>query len=113
MKQFIPLTELTDHEYQYLTMWRGRKQYNLTADLSVGECIELLIAFSYNLHFEFSDGRFFNNILINGESVIAWDGIAPQNELIDILWHEARTALLKRMRSVSTFSEEVSEKPHA
>lgn len=101
MKQTIPLTELSDQERDYIITWRTIKKYPHTDALSIGEVMELLIAFSRNLRQEWSDGRFFNFILSNDESVIAWDG----EELIDIMVFEFHKNFQNRM---STFTEEVS-----
>lgn len=97
MKQFIdlPQQQLTTSETHFITLWKTRKNYDDYTRLSVGECIELLIATTYNLHYDYSDARFFNFILTNNESLIAWDG----SELIDILFYELRLAIKKRLNN--------------
>jgi hypothetical protein len=95
MKQTIDLTKepLTDKERQLILIWKKRKHYTEEPTLSLGEVIEYLIGISYTFHHDFGDGRFFNNILINNESVIAWDG--EPDELIDVLFYEVRAMLHK------------------
>lgn len=72
---------LTPRGKEYVIDWLKRKGYR---ELTLGIIIELLIDISPNLHKEDSDGRFFNNILMNEESVVGWDG----KEIFDIVWFE-------------------------
>ncbi len=102
MKLFLSLAqmrEMTTAEREFIDLWRTRKGYNNAEPLSLGECLELLIATSRNMHKDWSDSRFFNNIMTNKESLLAWDG----EELIDILWYEARQQIKKLM--AKTYSE--------
>ena len=95
MKQLIDLNleGLSEREWDFILTWKKRKYHEDLPILTLGHCIELLIATTYNLHKESSDSRFFNNIISNNESVIAWDG----NELIDILFYEVRQAIKIRL----------------
>jgi hypothetical protein len=95
MKQTIDLTKepLPEKEKEFILIWKRRRNYGESMELSIGECIELLIGASYNFHRDFADSRFFNNILINHESTIAWDG--EPDELIDNLFYELRSVLHK------------------
>lgn len=95
MKQVLDLTkeDITPKELEFIMVWKRRKFHNDLPTLTIGETIELLIATTYNLHKDHSDSRFFNNILSNNESAIAWDG----DQLIDILFYEARIAIRKRL----------------
>lgn len=81
-----------------ITDWKKRKGYTDTPTLTLGYCIEYLTGISRNLHLEFSDGRTFNHILINNESVFGWDGEEP----IDILFHEIVATLKKRIAASGT-----------
>jgi len=81
--------------------WKKRKGYT-TETLSLGECIELMVAVSYNLHHDWSDGRFFNHILTNELSIIAWDGEEP----IDVLWYEIIIAMKRRIANAGTTTVE-------
>lgn len=84
MRQFLLQSEwqqLSEKGQQEVLYWLKKKQYR---ELNLGVCIELLADISYNLHSDDSDGRFFDNILINHESVVGWDG----QELINIIWFE-------------------------
>lgn len=103
MKQVINLDEeeLTAKERAFILMWKKRKYKNETPTLTVGEVIELLIGVTHNLHFEESDGRFFNNLLMNNESSIGWEGLG--GELIDILFYELRQALKTRFGLAQVF----------
>ena len=82
MKQYIDFSTdpVPDNIYSFIMTWKDKKSYSSEPTLSIGEAIELLVALSYGFHMEYSDGRFFNKILVNDESTIAWDG----EELIDI-----------------------------
>jgi len=102
MKQFIPLDQLTPQERDHITRWRHIKHYDQERDLSLGEILELIIALSYNLHTEWSDGRFFHSILVNEESIVAWE----DEELIDGLFYEFQQQFKRRL-SLGTFTEEV------
>jgi len=93
MKQLVILPYDTPHLVtRFIAQWKQIKGYPSPQTLTIGEIIELLIATSSHLHHEESDGRFFNNIMINNESVISWDG----DELIDILLYEAIESIKKR-----------------
>jgi len=101
MKQEITETqwaEMSKSGQDLISAWKHNKGYTSPL-LTLGQCIEFMVAISYNLHFDNSDGRFFNKILINNESVIAWEG----DELIDILWFEITKIL--QFRLSRTFSE--------
>lgn len=104
MKLFIPLSDLTPDEQGFITTWRQNKGYKQNEPLSFGECVELTIALSYNLHQEWSDGRTFNYILTHPESLLAWDG----EEAIDIFFYEFREQYKKRLAQ-GTLTEPVEE----
>lgn len=97
MKQQIDLTQqnLSDQEMQFLLIHIKRKYHTDMPVLTIGMCIELLIGLTYNFHTDYSDGRFFNNILTNQESLIAWEG----KELIDILFYEIRKSLKRLLKT--------------
>jgi hypothetical protein len=103
MKQTINLDEeeLITRERAFILLWKKRRYHNEVPILTIGEVIELLIGVTHNLHFEESDGRFFNNILLNNESSIGWEGMG--GELIDILFYELRQALKTRFSLAQVF----------
>lgn len=104
MKQFINLSNepMTEYERLFIMLWKKNKKYEDYRVLSLGECLELIIATTYNLHHEESDTRFFNHILTNDESLIAWEG----TELIDILFFEALQGIKKRLASSYQFPQD-------
>ncbi len=103
MRQSVSYSALSNpHVITFIDTWKKRKKYDEAQTLTIGQCMELMIGVSYNLHFEESDGRFFNKILTNAESLVGWDG----EELIDILFYELVTTIQKRIASSGTFSEE-------
>ncbi len=109
MKLFITqdqMDELSPSEKEFIRIWREHKKYNQSHPLSFGECVELLVAYSYNLHHEdslYQEGEsFFDNILRNKQSIFAWDGTEP----IDILFYEAKIHIKKRLYSGRTFNDE-------
>lgn len=87
--------------YRFILLWKKRKHYSQTPTLTLGEVVELLIGTSYTFHKDFSDGRFFNNILIGQESVLAWDG----DELIHTLYYELVQVIKKRIYASRTFND--------
>lgn len=97
MKQSIDFTHetLTENEISLIRIWKKRKYNNTENTLTLGEVIELLIAYSFNLHKEESDTRFFANILINADSLIGWEG--ENLELIDVLFYELSQTLRKHL----------------
>ena len=101
MKQRANLHEVTPAVSKFILLWKKRKGYDQTETLTIGECIELLVATTYNLHLEDSDGRFFNKILTNSESSVSWDG----DELVDILIYEVIHAVYSRIAKSGTFNE--------
>lgn len=100
--------KIRNHEWQQLSKkgqeeilyWLKLKNYH---ELNLGTCIELLADVSHNLHTEDSDGRFFNNILINDESVFGWDGIEP----ITIIWYEIVKNIKKLLAHGRTLQEKI------
>ncbi len=104
MKQVVDFNQQPKYIQEYIFLWKEKKHYLCDSKLNIGECIELLIATAYNLHFDNSDGRFFNKILINNESVIAWEG----EELIDIIYYELIENIKLRINSSRTFNQEVA-----
>jgi hypothetical protein len=80
---------------QTIHLWQQVKGYPVIDEVSIGDCIELLIATTYNLHHEDVAHGVFNNLLTNTESIVGWDG----KELIDILYFELITAIKKRLGS--------------
>lgn len=107
MKQYIELTTSNTPApvKEFIHIWKYKKKYPQDSKLSIGECIELLIATTFNLRYENSDGRFFNKILSNSESVIAWEG----EELIDILFFDVKRAILQRLSRSGTFTSETPQ----
>lgn len=100
MKQEIAF--ITDNSIRdFIMAWKFNKGYGDTHTLTVGECMELLIAITPNLHVEYSDGRFFNKSLINSESSIQWEG----EELIDILFYEIEQNIKARIGRQGTFND--------
>lgn len=101
MKQFVTFTEhdLTLNEKEFLFIWKKRKYNDENPYLTIGECLELLVALTSNLKFDMSDGRFFNNMLINTESIVGWEG----KELIDILFYELKLALRRKLATSYVF----------
>ncbi len=95
--------EVPQNVAEFISIWKRRKKYSPEPSLTLGECIELLIATTYNFHKEESDGRFFNNALTNNESSILWDG----EELIDILFYELIETIKHRLARNGTFTQEV------
>ncbi len=106
MKQKIILTDQEQPAYvsKFINLWKTKKKYPLDEEVNVGQVIELLIATSYNLHKDNSDSRFFNNILVNAESVIAWDG----EELIDMLFYEVIQNIKRLISHSRTFNEDIA-----
>lgn len=105
MRQSVLLTdwnETTPAIRDFIEVWKKRKGYT-TQTLNIGEAIEYIIGYSRNLKIEYSDGRFFNNILINGESTIAWDG----RELIDSLFYEVEQITKHLLSVTGTFGEQL------
>jgi NTP pyrophosphatase (non-canonical NTP hydrolase) len=94
MRQLINLyeTDLLPKEREFIIHWKERKHYPNTTSLTIGEAIELLIATTTNLHKDDSIGRFFNNVLDNGESAVLYDG----DELLDILFYAVKRAIKQR-----------------
>jgi hypothetical protein len=85
MKQYFILDNDTPQNVRlFIEVWQRKKGYTISPVLSYGHLVELQMAVSNNLHYEESDPRFFNNILINNESVIGWEGQEP----IDIVAYE-------------------------
>lgn len=103
MKQVLNLKEVETPTYvsHFVSVWKRNKGYGEELTVNVGQCIELLIAVSYNFSKENSTGRFFNNALINEESFLGWDG----DELIDILFFEVMKNLAMRIRTNKLFGE--------
>jgi hypothetical protein len=100
MKQVVILSsDLPQTIKDFILLWKQTKGYSNPDSLDVGEVIELLIATSHNLRHEESDGRFFNNILMNEESLIAWEG----EELIDILFYEVIQNIRHRLKTSKMF----------
>src|ERR1035437_823665 len=94
MKQIISYKVDTPASVQhFITTWKRLKHYPQTDYLTVGECIELLISTTRNMHKDDSVGRFFNNMLDNGESIIGYDG----KELLDILKYQVVQAIQKKL----------------
>ena len=87
---------------QFIEIWKQRKNHDNQL-LTLGQVIELLLATSFTFYKEDSDPRFFNNLLTNEESLVAWDG----NELIDILYYECCQNIKKRLGKGRTFNSEV------
>jgi hypothetical protein len=104
MRQVITLNQWAEtppRVQAFIISWKKRKGYAHESPLlTLGQAIELSIAFGYRFHQDFSDGRFFNNILINEECVIAWDG----DELLDTLYYAIVQDIKKRMAH-STFND--------
>lgn len=105
MKQLLDKSqfdEAPDFVRSFVTAWKQRKGYT-TETLTLGECIELMIGVSYNLRKDDSDGRFFNYILTNELSIVAWDGEEP----IDVLWYEIIIAMKRRVATAGTNTVEL------
>lgn len=102
MRQIISLQQWNDtpsNVQGFITNWKIRKGYPQESPLpTLGQCLELLLAVSYTYYHDYSDGRFFNNILVLDEAILAWDG----DELIDTLYYEI-VRILKR-RFARTFN---------
>lgn len=81
--------------------YRGYRQLNL------GTCLELLKDVSYYLHQEESDGRFFNNIMMNHESVFGWDGDAA--EPIATIWWDICDRLKDLLANGKTLKEKLTQ----
>lgn len=105
MKQYVSLTGLSPDVTTFILLWKKRKGYGEDLTLTLGQCIELLVATTYNLHYEESDGKFYNKLLLNDETVIGWDG----EELIDILFYEVIQAVRMRLNKGGTFNESIVE----
>lgn len=101
MKLQIDLTEeqLSEQELFYLLTHIKRRYNTELPILNLGMCIELLIGLTHNFHTDYADPRFFNNILTNRESLIAWDG----KELIDILFYEVKQAIRRHLKNSDSF----------
>ncbi len=107
MKRHITKTqflELPPKAQALIFEWQKKHNYPYDYALSIGDCIELLTEITRNLHKEVDllgeynemQGSYFDNILANSESVIAWQG----KELIDILFYEISITLKKYLASI-------------
>ena len=94
MKQEIILAQNTVSSL-FIKAYKACKKYPNANVLLLGEAIEILAAVSTNLHKEYSDGRFFNWVLMNTESSIAWDG----EQLLDILFFEIEENVKRRLNT--------------
>ncbi len=101
MKQvaIVPI-DIPYHIRLFVRLWKQKKHYDLSNNLTIGQLLELIIATSTNLHKEDSDGRFFNHILKNDESLVAWDG----DELADTLLYQALENIKKRCSTTNIFA---------
>jgi hypothetical protein len=98
MKQIIDYTtsETPRNVQLFISIWKKNKNYPRTQFITIGEALELLIGTTRNLHREDSVGRFFNNVLDNGDSAVLWEG----KELLDILYWQVVQAIKKRLSMV-------------
>lgn len=102
MKQSINFKEkIPESISKFILIWKSNKGYDSDDNLTIGQTIELLVATTYNLHKDHSDGRFYDKLLLNEESSIGWQG----EELIDILFYEAAKNIEKRLWSSGTFND--------
>lgn len=106
MKLIVELTEDNSSPAvrRFISLWKTRHQYKNLTELTLGEALELLVAVSYTVYHEDSDGRFFNTIIRGEELLIAWDG----DELIDITLFEICQNLKHRFASGRIFSDEIA-----
>jgi hypothetical protein len=101
MIQEKSLTETTPQIAEFILSWKRNKGYSPTFKITLGECQELLVAITPNLHIDFSDGRFFNKSLINAESSFQWDGDEP----IVILFYEIEQNIIQRSARQGTLND--------
>lgn len=78
----------------FIVHWKQKKYPSESPFLTLGQCIELLFYVSRNYRQEDSDGRFFNHVISNNESSIAWEG----ETLIDILYYECVQVIKQRIK---------------
>ncbi len=108
MKQRIDYAteDLTEHEREFLKLWKLRKYQDDTTILTVGDCLELLIALEGQRHEvsvidELLGGSYFNNVLVTEDLILAYEG----DELLDILFYNVRKALRRRLSRSQFFPE--------
>ena len=109
MKQSIDysLLDLTDHEREFLKLWKKRKYNDESPVLSVGDLWELLIALKGVRHEvsvidELAAGSYFNNTLHTEDLVIAWEGDEP----VDIFFFNVRKELKRILSRTKVFSDQ-------
>lgn len=103
MKQDLAIpTDTPEAVKNFIMIWKSRK-YDDIPSLTIGQLLELLLATSNSFHTNYSDGRFFNNILVQNEAIVAWDG----DELIDTLWYEVVENIQTILVRSRTFNENV------
>lgn len=75
-----------------LLLWKKYKGYD-DCFPHLGHLVEILSVFSRNHTKDNSDGRFFDNLLLNEESSLGWMGSEP----IDILSYETASVIKQRL----------------
>lgn len=111
MRQQLSPTEYNDippYVKDFIVTWKRRKRYT-DETLTLGQCWELLTGISRNLHMEFNvnwaDKRFFNYVLANEDSMLAWEGIEP----IESIWYEIVKILKRDVATAGTFNSDILE----
>jgi hypothetical protein len=100
-KVFLVQEEFSPYQLRFIELWREKKKYSTREYLSVGDILELLIATTHTLEKDGSDGRFFNNLLHNEESIIGWDG----EDLTDILLYQLKKNINMTLSGGRTFND--------
>lgn len=77
---------------KFIEIWQKETSRPVTQLLCLCDVLDLLMTFSTRKHKDWSDGRTFNNILINEESILGWDG----EDKLYIFWYEL-VLVLKRL----------------
>jgi len=80
----------------FFALWKKKKGYKMTKELSFGELIELSFVVTNDLRFDTPLERgTYNNSLQYNEITLSWDGVEP----IDILFFELNQKLNRRILS--------------
>jgi hypothetical protein len=96
MKQIVNYKVDTPASVQhFITTWKRLKHYPQTDYLTVGECWELLVSTTRQLHRDEIASGVYDRALVDdeGEYILAWNGEQP----LDLLFYKVVRAIKKRL----------------